>query len=111
MYSFSHDQQYVIRLRQLQPPLIRCFNLQTNLALELPVTMQNSSNPLGRLSRMTNKLFYIQPNNKLCVYNLDTSTNTVLFEDNSDMSIYRFMMLSPTWDGTKVYFYAEFSDK
>ena len=109
MYAFSNDMQYVVRLRQLQPPVIRVFNLQTNTAVELPVIIGPQTYPLGALSRGTNDLFYVSPGNKLCVYHLDTGENTVILPGTGDPSISRFINIAPTWDGSKVYFYAEIS--
>ena len=109
MYAFSNDMQYVVRLRQLQPPVIRVFNLQTNTAVELPVIIGPQTYPLGALSRGTNDLFYVSPGNKLCVYHLDTGEDTVILQSTSDLSISRFINIAPTWDGSKVYFYAEIS--
>jgi len=109
MYAFSNDMQYVVRLRQLQPPVIRVFNLQTNTAVELPVIIGPQTYPLGALSRGTNDLFYVSPGNKLCVYHLDTGEDTVILQSTSDLSISRFINIAPTWDGSKVYFYADIS--
>jgi hypothetical protein len=109
MYAFSNDMQYVVRLRQLQPPVIRVFNLQTNTAVELPVIIGPQTYPLGALSRGTNDQFYVSPGNKLCVYHLDTGEDTVILQSTSDLSISRFINIAPTWDGSKVYFYAEIS--
>jgi len=107
MYAFSNDMQYVVRLRQLQPPVIRVFNLQTNTAVELPVIIGPQTYPLGALSRGTNDLFYVSPGNKLCVYHLDTGEDTVILQSTSGLSISRFINIAPTWDGSKVYFYAD----
>ena len=109
MYAFSNDMQYVVRLRQLQPPVIRVFNLQTNTAVELPVIIGPQTYPLGALSRGTNDQFYVSPGNKLCVYHLDTGEDTVILQSTSDLSISRFINIAPTWDGSKVYFYADIS--
>ena len=109
MYAFSNDMQYVVRLRQLQPPVIRVFNLQTNTAVELPVIIGPQTYPLGALSRGTNDQFYVSPGNKLCVYHLDTGEDTVILQSTSDLSISRFINIAPTWDGSKAYFYADIS--
>jgi hypothetical protein len=113
MFAISHDQQFVVRyhLRTLNNPLIRCFNFATKTAVELPLAYRNSSNQLGRICHNNNRVFYVNSVKQLCVYNLDTSTDTVLFQENNNRFIYRFLMLAPTWDGSKVYFYAEFSEK
>ena len=113
MFSFSHDQRFVIRyhLKTFYEPLIRCFNTVTSTAEELPLAERNNIKPLGRICQNSNQVFYVKPDNTLCVYNLDTSTNTVLFTSTSSRSIYRFNTVAPTWDGSKVYFYAEFSEE
>ncbi len=112
MFALSDDKQFVIRWAEYNTnSFARCFNLSNLSHCELPLEIFQYVSPLGRLSRNANRFFYVSPNNNLCVYDLDTSTNQVLFEDNSDISIYRFLMLSPAWDGTKVYFYAEISAK
>jgi len=107
MYTFSNDMQYVVRLRRLQPPVIRCFSMQTNTAVELPVITRYDTYPQGALSRGTNDLFYVAPGNKLCVYHLDTGEDTVILQSTSDLSISRFINIAPTWDGSKVYFFAD----
>jgi hypothetical protein len=65
------------------------------------------------MCKEVNRVFYISPEypEKLKMRDLDTGDERVLFQNGSNISIYQFINLAPTWDGSKVYFYVEFSEK
>ena len=113
IFSLSQDRQFVVRDGAYLPPnnTINVNDLNSGSTQVIYAAKGTSLYALGRLCRNVNRIFYVQPDNKLCVYDLDTSTDTVLFQENNNRFIYSFYMLAPSWDGSKVYFYAEFSEK
>ncbi|GAB1467663.1 hypothetical protein MASR2M64_03420 [Candidatus Cloacimonadota bacterium] len=109
MVSFSYDLNYIVRWVYYPDSLIRCNDLADSTILNIQVH-QGYSGPLGRLSKNSNRIFYITPGKTLCVYNLDTDTEQKLLVSTPNFIIDEFYMLSPTWDGSKVYFYCTFSE-
>ncbi|PKN73528.1 MAG: hypothetical protein CVU50_02090 [Candidatus Cloacimonetes bacterium HGW-Cloacimonetes-3] len=111
IFSFSTDRHQVLRWSSYPNSRIRVFRLEDSIANEYPVAINNMANPIAKLNPDSKRVFYVKPDNTLCVYNLDTATNTILFQGNGDRFVYCFHMLAPTWDGSKVYFYAEIAEK
>jgi hypothetical protein len=56
-----------------------------------------------------NKVFYVSPGSPedLWVRDLDTGEGKKLIATGID--VVKYYMLAPTWDGSKVYFYADIS--
>ncbi len=113
IFSLSHDKRFVVRdgAYLSQNNSINVNDLITGSKQVIPAANGPGIYALGKLSRTANHLFYVKPDNTLCVYNLDTSTNTVLFTSTSSRSIYRFNTVAPSWDGSKVYFDAEICER
>ena len=68
---------------------------------------------MGRLTRSSNMVFYVPKHsiNKLMSYNLDTCVENELTGQIGNVQVIGFYMLAPTWDGSKVYFYADVAEK
>ena len=113
IFSFSQDLRYVIRWTNYPIYSVRLFDSILNTAQELPVYESIVGIPLGRLAQSSNLVFYIPKNNtnKLMTYNLDTGVEKELTSQISKVNIIGFYMLAPSWDGTKVYFYADISER
>jgi hypothetical protein len=92
---------------------IRLFDLFNNSAQEVPVHESLGGIPLGRLTRSSNMFFYVPKYNinKLMSYNLDTGVENELTGQIGNVQVIGFYMLAPTWDGSKVYFYADVAEK
>jgi len=111
VFSFSQDLRYVTRWTNYPVYSIRLFDSKLNSAQEVPVCESTGGIPLGRLSQSTNLVFYVPKDNtdKLMSYNLDTGVAKDLTNMIINVRVFAFYMLAPTWDGSKVYFYAEVS--
>lgn len=113
IFSFSQDLRYVTRWTNYPVYGIRLFDSRDSYAQEIPVPESLGGVPLGKLSHSTNLVFYVPKYNtdKLMVYNLDSDVENELTSMISKVQVIGFYMLAPTWDGSKVYFYADISEK
>ncbi len=113
LFSFSNDLRFVMRWTTYPVSSIRLFDFVENSAQELPVHKSLNGMPLGKLTHDSNMVFYVPKNsiNKLMAYDLDTGENTVVLQSTNDLSISEFINIAPTWDGSKVYFYADIAEK
>ncbi len=113
LFAFSHDLRYVVRWTTYPVSSIRIYDLVGSSASELPVQESFNGIPMGRLSQSSNVLYYVPINNanKLLSYNLTTGQSTDLAGQIIGVKFISFYMLAPTWDGSKVYFYAEISEE
>ncbi|MDY0337297.1 MAG: hypothetical protein RBQ69_05330, partial [Candidatus Cloacimonadaceae bacterium] len=111
LFSFSHNLRYVIRLTHYPVFAIRIVDLLDASAIEYPMQESMSGSPLAELIRNNNLVIYVPKNsqNRLLSYNMDTKEEQVLTDQIIGTDIHRIHMLAPTWDGSKVYFYAEIS--
>jgi hypothetical protein len=113
MFSISKDQRYVVHLYNTtyNNYFIRIFDKESESGLNLRVKNYGASEFMGVLCKDVNRIFYVSPGypEKLHVYNPDTGEDTVILPSTSDPSISQFINIAPTWDGSKVYFYAEIS--
>jgi len=113
LFSFSNDLCYVLRWNSYPNTSLRLFNLVDNSANDLPAYSLGYEMPLGRFSKSNNYLFYVPKNNPhtVMIYDLSTGEERDLFENITQGTISRFIYLAPTWDGSKLYFYANISLK
>lgn len=117
-YQFSSDGRYALRFVDFGfLPRIRCYDLQDNTAVEFDAIIDILSGPKAKLSMNSNKVFYAKPRygadpsgSKLAMYDLDTNTDYVIFDTIGDITLQSVVLLAPTWDGSKIYFYAELSE-
>ena len=113
LFSFSHDLRYVIRWTNYPVFAIRIVDLLDASAIEYPVQESMNGSPLAELTRNNNLVIYVPKNsqNRLLSYNMDTKEEQVLTDQIIGTEIHRIHMLAPTWDGSKVYIYADITDK
>jgi hypothetical protein len=112
MFSISKDRRYIVhKSNPSSTYFIRIFDRDSESGIDLPVKEDGAYEFMGVLCKDVNRIFYVSPGypEKLHVYNPDTGEDTVILQSTSDPSISRFINLAPTWDGSKVYFYAEIS--
>ncbi len=117
-YQFSGDGRHVLRFVDVGfNPRVRCYDLKDNTAVEFDAIVDVLSGPKAKMSMNANKVFYAKPrygsdpfSSTLVMYDLDTDTVLTLFDTIGDITIDSVVMLAPTWDGSKVYFYAELSE-
>nr|MDK2850324.1 hypothetical protein [Candidatus Cloacimonadota bacterium] len=110
MFSISKDQRYVAHLfnTTYNNYFIRVFDKESESGINLPVKNDHASRFIGVMCKDVNRVFYVSPGypEKLHVYYLDTGEDTVILQSNSELSLAEFINIAPTWDGSKVYFYA-----
>jgi len=113
IFSFSQDLRYVIRWTNYPVYSVRLFDCIQNSAQEIPVHESLGGIPLGRLTQSSNMVFYVPKYsiNKLMSYNLDTGVENELTGQIGNVQVIGFYILAPTWDGSKVYFYADVAEK
>lgn len=113
MFSMSQDQRYIVH--KSNPTynnfLIRIFDKNNVSGVNYPIKEYSPYNFLGVMCNAVNKVFYISPGypEELWVRDLDTGEGRKLVAKG--MNIVECYMLAPTWDGSKVYFYAYISLK
>jgi hypothetical protein len=108
MFSISNDQRYIVHsmLQSYNDYFVRIFDKVNSSGVNLPVKSLNSFRILGKLSQEANIIYYISPGypEELWVRDLDTGEGRKLVAKG--MNIVECYMLAPTWDGSRVYFYA-----
>lgn len=113
LFSFSQDLRHVMRWTTYPISSIRLFDRTLSSAQEIPVQESIGGMPLGRLAHGSNTMFYVPKDNagKLMAYDLNTGVERVLTNQIGNVQVIGFYMLAPTWDGSKVFFYADISER
>jgi len=108
MFSISNDQRYIVHcmLQSYNDYFVRIFDKVNSRGVNLPVKSLSLFRILGKLSQEANIIYYISPGypEELWVRDLDTGEGRKLVAKG--MNIVECYMLAPTWDGSRVYFYA-----
>jgi len=113
MFSISNDQRYIVHKSNptYNNYFVRIFDKVCVSGVNIPVKNSPSYKLLGRLCKEANIVFYISPGypEKLHSYRLDTGEDTIL--NPNQVNIANTYIIAPTWDGSKVYFYADIEVK
>jgi len=113
MFSISNDQRYIVHKSNptYNNYFVRIFDKVCVSGVNIPVKNSPSYGLLGRLCKEANIVFYISPGypEKLHSYRLDTGEDTIL--NPNQVNIANTYIIAPTWDGSKVYFYADIEVK
>lgn len=113
MFSISNDQRYIVHKSNptYNNYFVRIFDKVCASGVNIPVKNSPSYGLLGRLCKEANIVFYISPGypEKLHSYRLDTGEDTIL--NPNQVNIANTYIIAPTWDGSKVYFYADIAVK
>jgi hypothetical protein len=113
MFSISNDQRYIVHKSNptYNNYFVRIFDKVCASGVNIPVKNSPSYGLLGRLCKEANIVFYISPGypEKLHSYRLDTGEDTIL--NPNQVNIANTYIIAPTWDGSKVYFYADIEVK
>jgi hypothetical protein len=108
MFAVSKDHRYISHKSNTtyNDYQIRIFDKTSQSGINLPVKINSPLELLGVMCRDVNRVFYISPGNQeeLWVRDLDTGEGKKLTA--TGIEVVEFYMLAPTWDGSKVYFYA-----
>ncbi len=114
MFSVSQNLNYIIHnYNTLSSYYLRVFDKASSSGINIPVKMgYGSYQYLGVMCNSVNVIYYISPGSpeELHAYFLDTGEDTVVLQSTSSLSISEFINIAPTWDGSKVYFYAYISE-
>lgn len=110
-FDLSSDLRHIIHIWDETPTLdVLCFDKQLNTAIRLPIKQNSNADYLARICKNVNKLFYVRPapgvSQLLCVYDLDSGEYRVLTDNIANFTVGGFEMIAPSWDGSKVFFYA-----
>ena len=113
MFAVSKDHRYISHKSNTtyNDYQIRIFDKTSQSGINLPVKINSPLELLGVMCRDVNRVFYISPGNQeeLWVRDLDTGEGKKLTA--TGIEVVEFYMLAPTWDGSKVYFYANIAAK
>jgi len=113
MFSISNDQRYIVHKSNptYNNYFVRIFDKVCASGVNIPVKNSPPYELLGRLCKEANIVFYVSPGypEKLHSYRLDTGEDTIL--NPNQVNIANTYMIAPTWDGSKVYFYADIEVK
>jgi len=113
MFSISNDQRYIVHKSNptYNNYFVRIFDKVCVSGVNLPVKNSPPYELLGRLCKEANIVFYVSPGypEKLHSYRLDTGEDTIL--NPNQVNIANTYIIAPTWDGSKVYFYADIEVK
>ena len=113
MFSISNDQRYIVHKSNptYNNYFVRIFDKVCVSGVNIPVKNSPSYKLLGRLCKEANIVFYVSPGypEKLHSYRLDTGEDTIL--NPNQVNIANTYIIAPTWDGSKVYFYADIEVK
>lgn len=113
MFSISNDQRYIVHKSNptYNNYFVRIFDKVCFSGVNLPVKNSPPYELLGRLCKEANIVFYVSPGypEKLHSYRLDTGEDTIL--NPNQVNIANTYIIAPTWDGSKVYFYADIEVK
>ena len=108
MFSMSQDQRYIVHTSNptYNNYFARIFDKTNISGVNYPIKEYSPYNFLGVMCTAVNKVFYVSPGNpeELWVRDLDTGEGKKLIATGID--VVEYYMLAPTWDGSKVYFYA-----
>ena len=109
MFSISNDQRYIVHKSNptYNNYFVRIFDKVCASGVNIPVKNSPPYELLGRLCKEANIVFYVSPGypEKLHSYRLDTGEDTIL--NPNQVNIANTYIIAPTWDGSKVYFYAD----
>jgi len=113
MFAISKDHRYITHKSNTTHSdyQIRIFDKTSQSGINLPVKINSPLELLGVMCREVNRVFYISPGNpeEFWVRDLDTGEEKKLTV--TGIEVVEYYMLAPTWDGSKVYFYANIVDR
>ena len=110
-FGVSSDNRYIIHVWDEYPTLdLKCHDKQTGNSVRFPIKASLDHGYIAKICKDANIVYYAEPEypDKLKAYNLDTGIDMQLLQDNIIATIYN---IAPTWDGSKVYFYADIAEK
>ncbi len=113
-FGVSSDNRYIIHVWDEYPTLdLKCHDKQTGNSVRFPIKASLDHGYIAKICKDANIVFYAEPGypDKLKAYNLDTRIDFSLLKENGSIALFTVYSIAPTWDGTKLYFYADVSDR
>jgi len=109
MFETSSDQRYILtRYKQSTSSYAIAIDLNDFTQYELGKIYEHiSSNPI-KACKDTNLVFF-RDEDHIYKYDLDTHIKSIVIGPSDNLGVGRIIMHTPTWDGSKVYFYADIS--
>ncbi len=110
-FGVSSDNRYIIHVWDEYPTLdLKCHDKLTGNSVRFPIKASLNNGYIAKICKDANIVYYAESGypDKLKVYNLDTGIGLQLVNHNIKSTIYS---IAPTWDGSKVYFYADVAEK
>ena len=111
MFETSTDQRYVItKYVQSAKSYGIAIDLQNYARYELGYVNEYYSRSPIKVCKDANIVFYFD-DQQIYRYDLDTHQKSTVISPIANIEVLSVIMLAPTWDGSKVYFYADIAEK
>lgn len=109
MFETSADQRYILtRYKQSSSYYAIAIDLSDFSQHELGMIYEHSSSNPIKACKDTN-LVYFRDENNVYLYDLNNNTKSTVIGPGNDVGVFSIYMHAPTWDGSKIYFYADIS--
>ena len=110
-FETSADKRYILT-RDRQPPSHYAMAIDLNdfTQYELGLINRYSDGKPIKACKDVNIVFFFDDDH-IYKYDLDTHEKSTVFDPGSSIYVKSIDMIAPTWDGSKVYFYAFLSDR
>ncbi|PKN74282.1 MAG: hypothetical protein CVU49_08660 [Candidatus Cloacimonetes bacterium HGW-Cloacimonetes-2] len=107
MFETSTDQCYLItKYVQSAKSYAIAIDLQNYARYNLGYVNEQFSRSPIKICKDANLVFYFD-DQQIYRYDLDTHQKSIVIGSNAGIDVYSIIMLAPTWDGSKLYFYAD----
>ena len=103
-FDLTHDERYLVRV--IDHTLIRINDLVENNVINIPVNSLSPYTVYCSLTKTENRLFYIESDKNLRLYDLDEMSDTMILSSASGFKFDRLLRVASNWDGSKVYFFS-----
>jgi len=111
MFETSTDQSYLItKYVQSTKSYAIAIDLQDYTCYELGYVNEYYSRSPIKVCKEANLVFYFD-DQRIYKYDLNTHQKSTVIGPNEEVDVLSVIMLAPTWDGSKVYFYADIAEK
>jgi len=107
MLETSANQRYLItKYVQSAKSYAIAIDLQNYARYNLGYVNEQFSRSPIKICKDANLVFYFD-DQQIYRYDLDTHQKSIVIGSNAGIDVYSIIMLAPTWDGSKLYFYAD----
>jgi hypothetical protein len=111
MFETSADQHYLLtKYIQSSKSYAIAIDLQNYTRYELGYVNEHHSRSPIKVCKDANFVFYFD-DHRIYKYDLNTHQKSTVIEPNANCGLLSIIMLAPTWDGSKVYLYADLAEK